>query len=123
MQRDSVRDQLNRDLRRVDQEKGEATRGQIRRESQRAENERRDSEANVLPPPATNKGSVSPPVQEPQLETINPDALQLNDVIASTFRAFPLIEIARLQAGIARGEIQSAWGAYDTKIEYYSLNQ
>jgi hypothetical protein len=123
MQRDSVRDQLNRDLRRVDQEKGEATRGQIRRESQRAENERRDSEANVLPPPATNNGSVSPPVQEPQLETINPDALQLNDVIASTFRAFPLIEIARLQAGIARGEIQSAWGAYDTKIEYYSLNQ
>jgi outer membrane protein TolC len=49
--------------------------------------------------------------------------LQLSDVIASTYRAFPLLEIARLQSGVAAGQQTSAWGAYDTKLEYYSLNQ
>ncbi|MEQ1825374.1 MAG: TolC family protein [Pirellula sp.] len=49
--------------------------------------------------------------------------LQLSDVIASTYRAFPLLEIARLQAGVAGGQQTSAWGAYDTKLEYFSLNQ
>ncbi|MFN7845348.1 MAG: TolC family protein [Pirellula sp.] len=48
--------------------------------------------------------------------------LQLSDVVASIYRAFPLIEIGRLQAQVARGEVQSALGAYDTKIDYYSLN-
>ena len=49
--------------------------------------------------------------------------LQLSDVIASTYRAFPLLEIARLQAGVAAGQQLSAVGAYDTKLEYYSLSQ
>jgi outer membrane protein TolC len=49
--------------------------------------------------------------------------LELTDVIASTYRAFPLLEIARLQRGVASGMQTSAWGAYDTKLEYYSLNQ
>lgn len=49
--------------------------------------------------------------------------LQLSDVIASTYRAFPLLEIARLQAGVAAGQQTSALGAYDVKLEYYSLNQ
>ncbi len=49
--------------------------------------------------------------------------LQLSDVVASTYRAFPLLEIARLQAGVAGGQQQSALGAYDVKLEYYSLNQ
>ena len=49
--------------------------------------------------------------------------LQLSDVIASTYRAFPLLEIARLQAGVAAGQQTSAMGAYDVKLEYYSLSQ
>ncbi len=49
--------------------------------------------------------------------------LQLSDVVASTYRAFPLLEIARLQAGVAGGQQLSALGAYDVKLEYYSLNQ
>jgi hypothetical protein len=49
--------------------------------------------------------------------------LQLSDVIASTYRAFPLLEIARLQSGVAAGQQVSALGAYDTKLEYYSLSQ
>jgi len=49
--------------------------------------------------------------------------LQLSDVIASTYRAFPLLEIARLQAGVAAGQQTSALGAYDVILEYYSLNQ
>lgn len=51
------------------------------------------------------------------------ERLQLSDVIASTYRAFPLLEIARLQSGVAAGQQISAWGAYDTKLEYYSLSQ
>lgn len=49
--------------------------------------------------------------------------LQLSDVIASTYRAFPLLEIARLQSGVAGGQQLTALGAYDTKLEYYSLSQ
>lgn len=49
--------------------------------------------------------------------------LQLSDVIASTYRAFPLLEIARLQSGVVAGQQVTALGAYDTKLEYYSLNQ
>jgi outer membrane protein TolC len=49
--------------------------------------------------------------------------LQLSDVIASVYRAFPVIEQSRLQAGVAAGQNLSAWGAYDTKIEGYTLNQ
>jgi hypothetical protein len=50
-------------------------------------------------------------------------ALLLSDVIASTYRAFPMIEIARLQSGVASGQQLSALGAYDLKVDYYSLNQ
>lgn len=49
--------------------------------------------------------------------------LTLSDVVASTYRAFPLIEIARLQSGVAGGQQTMALGAYDTKLDYYSLNQ
>jgi hypothetical protein len=50
------------------------------------------------------------------------DSLLLADVIASTFRAYPEIEIARLQSGVARGEVTSSEGAFDLNLEYYSLN-
>jgi outer membrane protein TolC len=62
------------------------------------------------------------PIQVPNAEALA-QQLQLSDVIASTYRAFPLLEIARLQSGVAAGQQVSAWGAYDTKLEYYSLNQ
>ncbi len=58
-----------------------------------------------------------------QNEKDSDQVLQLSDVIASTYRAFPLLEIARLQVGVAAGQQLSAVGAYDTKLEYYSLNQ
>lgn len=51
------------------------------------------------------------------------EALLLADVIASTFRSFPEIEIARLEANVARGEVTQASGAYDLHLDYFSLNQ
>jgi outer membrane protein TolC len=51
------------------------------------------------------------------------ESLLLADVIASTFRSFPEIEIARLEANIARGEVTQATGAYDLHLDYFSLNQ
>lgn len=51
------------------------------------------------------------------------DSLLLADVIASTFRSFPEIEIARLEANVARGEVTQATGAYDLHLDYFSLNQ
>ena len=62
------------------------------------------------------------PIPVPNSEAMGQQLL-LSDVIASTYRAFPLLEIARLQSGVAAGQQVSAWGAYDTKLEYYSLNQ
>lgn len=82
----------------------------------------------VVPPdirPATTLGQ--PTITKADLVTIPPVSaegpLLLSDVVASLYRAFPLIEIARIQELVARGEIQSALGAWDTKLEYYSLNQ
>jgi len=60
------------------------------------------------------------PTLEPQAASVQ--VLQLSDVIASTYRAFPLLEIARLQSGVAAGQQLSAIGAYDTQLEYYSLS-
>lgn len=60
---------------------------------------------------------------DPNAAFVEQDILTLSDVVASTYRGFPLIEIARQQAGVTSGEYRSAWGAYDTKLEYFSLNQ
>ncbi len=49
--------------------------------------------------------------------------LQLSDVIASVYSAYPSIEKARLERTLARGELVEAFGAYDTKLEGYSLNE
>lgn len=51
------------------------------------------------------------------------DALLLADVIASTYRAYPEIEIARLQSGVAQGETTSALGNYDLYLDYFNINQ
>jgi outer membrane protein TolC len=64
------------------------------------------------------------PAYLPEANNLWPnEQLGLSDVIASVYRAFPVIEQARLQAGVAAGEQTMAWGAYDTKIEGYTLNQ
>ena len=78
--------------------------------------------------PESSTKSVAPAVRE-VLPSSELDAqamgqlLQLSDVMASTYRAFPLLEIARLQSGVTAGQQTSAMGAYDVKLEYYSLNQ
>ncbi len=71
-----------------------------------------------------NDASVreAPPTPESDSQAMG-QRLQLSDVIASTYRAFPLLEIARLQSGVTAGQQTSALGAYDVKLEYYSLNQ
>ncbi len=47
--------------------------------------------------------------------------LTLSDVIASVYQAFPLIEQARLERSQARGQLVESFGAYDTKLQGYSL--
>ena len=105
-------------------------------EKPRVDLERR-SQPEELTNPAFNSGSESSSdrfgINNPTVIEVIPtpestanasgEQLQLSDVIASTYRAFPLLEIARLQSGVAAGEQVSAWGAYDTKLEYYSLSQ
>ena len=88
---------------------------------------RLDQTIRELPPKVGNADDAAA-VRE-AVPTIESDSallgqkLQLSDVIASTYRAFPLLEIARLQSGVVAGQQVSALGAYDTKLEYYSLNQ
>ena len=88
---------------------------------------RLDQTIRELPPKVGNADDAAA-VRE-AVPTIESDSallgqkLQLSDVIASTYRAFPLLEIARLQSGVVAGQQVTALGAYDTKLEYYSLNQ
>ncbi len=51
------------------------------------------------------------------------EALLLSDVIASTYRAYPEIEMARLEARVTGGQTTTAYGAYDTHLDYYTLNK
>jgi outer membrane protein TolC len=98
---------------------------------QKLEREQALLEADRSPPveplPNPDPSRPTPPVQEVPTPLGDAqamgEALLLADVIASTYRAFPQIEIARLQAGVASGEITSALGAYDVKLDYWTLNQ
>lgn len=75
-------------------------------------------------PTATDQKQTSPSAETIQQDLVAMgESLLLADVIASTFRSFPEIEIARLQAGVARGEVTQANGAYDLHLDYYNLNQ
>ncbi len=64
--------------------------------------------------------AISPAVM-PVNETAQP--LKLADVIASVYRAFPLIEQARLERARAHGQLVEAYGAYDTKLQGYTLSE
>lgn len=49
--------------------------------------------------------------------------LTLSDVIASVYTSFPKIEKARLERARASGQITGAYGAYDTKLQGYTLSE
>ena len=49
--------------------------------------------------------------------------LTLADTIASVLRYFPEIAQSQLQQGVASGMVTEAFGAYDTKLEGYSLSE
>jgi len=110
---DEIRERINTELREAQKQRTTAEESLKTLNQEASANARADERREVIPSPAP----------ELNLERSAEQTLQLSDVIASTFRAFPLIEIARLQAGVASGEQRSAWGAFDTKLEYYSLNQ
>ena len=74
------------------------------------------------PLPSDSIPPKGPTPSEDELRELG-ESLLLADVIASTFRSFPEIEIARLEANVARGEVTQATGAYDLHLDYFSLNQ
>jgi outer membrane protein TolC len=51
------------------------------------------------------------------------ERLTLADVIASVYRSYPEIARARLEANRTQGEITGAYGAFDTKLQAYSLSE
>ncbi|MFN9511226.1 MAG: TolC family protein [Planctomycetota bacterium] len=79
----------------------------------------------LVQPAPLQSDSIPPKEKTPDQEQLQElgESLLLADVIASTFRSFPEIEIARLEANVARGEVTQATGAYDLHLDYFSLNQ
>ncbi|MCA9156822.1 MAG: TolC family protein [Planctomycetales bacterium] len=53
----------------------------------------------------------------------NSPVLTLADVIASVYRSYPVIEQSRLERSRAEGQLTEAYGAYDTKLQGYSLSE
>lgn len=49
--------------------------------------------------------------------------LSLADVIASVYTGYPKIQEARLQRQLTAGQVLESYGAYDTKIQAYSLSE
>ena len=56
-------------------------------------------------------------------ETVSIDSLTLADVMASLYRSYPDVERSRQQRAVAGGESMSAYGAYDTKFQAFSLSE
>ncbi|MFM8263434.1 MAG: TolC family protein [Pirellula sp.] len=79
----------------------------------------------LVQPAPLQSDSIPPKEPKPPEDELRElgESLLLADVIASTFRSFPEIEIARLEANVARGEVTQATGAYDLHLDYFSLNQ
>ncbi len=73
----------------------------------------------TLPQPET----LPQPGTLPQPETLPQDQLALADVIASIYRSYPMIEQARLERARAQGQLTEAYGAYDTKLQGYTLSE
>ncbi len=54
---------------------------------------------------------------------VDTDRLTLADVIASVYRFYPLLEQSRLERARAQGQLLEAYGAYDTKLQGYTLSE
>ncbi|MFC1759489.1 TolC family protein [Planctomycetota bacterium] len=52
-----------------------------------------------------------------------PDGLSIADVIASLYHCYPEILQAREEYRRTDGELVSSWGAFDTKLKGYTLNE
>lgn len=76
--------------------------------------------------PLSTQGQAStaqPNLAERIEKPSNQDVLKLEDVIASLYRSFPVIQQATLERSRAAGQIVGAYGAYDTKLQGYSLSE
>jgi len=80
------------------------------------------------PTSGTTPATAAP--QEPEavkaVEEADPapaERLLLADVIASIYRAYPVIEQARLERNLAAGLLLEAYGAYDLKLQGYALSE
>jgi len=74
---------------------------------------------NDLPVPAQLDGSASPP--QPA-EVINrPDALRLDQIIASVQQAYPPLIVAELERQIAAGQQLSAAGQFDLMVKAFGI--
>lgn len=69
-----------------------------------------ESDAPPLALTAPNEASKSIPLQ-------TAGSLQLDDVISSVLNTFPMVQAAALQFDVAQGQLQSAEGAFDTKLK------
>lgn len=89
------------------------------------------SAADMLPGPGQTAGSkgvstsagAAADSSSTEAAVENQERLQLADVVASIYRAHPIIEQARLERNLARGLLVEAYGAYDTKLQGYSLSE
>lgn len=85
--------------------------------------------ADIDVPSVTQQPVTQQPVAQqpedlpPSPEEAEQDLLTLGDVVASVYRAYPDIEQARQITAIARGDLVSAYGAYDTKFSAESLSE
>jgi outer membrane protein TolC len=71
-----------------------------------------------------NRTSDYGPVGRPEIiPGGNSENLTLADVIASLYRSYPVILQARLEGPLAQGLLTEAYGAYDTKLNGYTLNE
>lgn len=72
-----------------------------------------------------NSESIAKPGEQPARDASNSqqNVLRLDDVIASLYRSFPVIQQATLERNRAAGQIVGAYGAYDTKLQGYSLSE
>lgn len=87
-----------------------------------------NSQANSSPDNAANDEAKDDSSSQNTMQKEPPpsnksDALKLEDVIASLYRYFPLIQQARLESSRAAGQLVGAYGAYDTKLQGYTLNE
>jgi outer membrane protein TolC len=76
------------------------------------------TDSGLIETPNVDQGQTElplPPTAERQLA--------LSDVVASLYRSYPEIAAARQQTRLASGELISAYGAYDTKFDVYSLSE